>query len=146
MNGTERAIRAHIEQIERDRAVVAHERAMLDSHEKSLDREERMARKALSVVDDTGQVRLINPVTGRTHVSVSTPEQREKLRDVFRTHGPALERRISQRDLERISAMSSGMVSRVVRDLEGEGVLFRVGKTAKGSPIWTDTRPESDPR
>lgn len=145
MNAAETRLREELDGIEHDRAVIAHERSLLESWERSVDRYERALRRALEAVDETGQTRLINPLTNRPHVPVSTTEQRAAVVSVFRTHGPAHERRISQKDLERYSGMSSGMLSRAVRDLEAEGKLHRVGRTPKRSPIWSDVRPDGDP-
>lgn len=146
MNPSETGVREHLAAIEKDRETIAHERALLDSWAKSLDREERMARRALESVDETGQVRLINPITQRPFVPTTKPEDRDKIMDVFFRVGPSVDRRITQVDLERHTAMSSGTVSRCVRDLEAEGKLYRVGRTAKRSTIWSDVRPETDPR
>lgn len=145
-NHSEDGVRRHLAAIDADRATIAHERSLLDAWEASLDREQRMASRALESVDSTGQVSLINPLTGRHHVPKSTEEQRAAIVAVFTTHGPASDRRISQRELVDHTGMSSGMVSRAVHDLEAEGRLHRVGMTPKRSPILTDIRPEADPR
>lgn len=146
MNASEKAVREHLARIDEDRQTLAHERALLDSWQKSLDREERMARRALEAVDESGQVRLVNPVTGRAHVAQSKPEHRAAVMETFNKIAPAHERRIPQVELERHVSMTSGTLSRAVRDLEAEGVLFRVGVTPRRSPIWSDIHPEADPR
>jgi hypothetical protein len=141
-NAAIEGIRRHQEAIETDRRTIAHERAILDAWEKSLAREERAMRRALEAVDETGQTRLINPITQRPYVPMAAPEHRGEVLEAFEKHGPAHDRCIPQIELERITGMSSGTVSRAVRDLEAEGRLWRAGRTSKRSPIWTDVRPE----
>lgn len=146
MNESEDGVRRHLTAIADDRRVIAHERNLLDSWERGLNREERMARRALEAVDESGQVRLVNPLTGRAHVPSSNNDQRAAVMVAFRKVAPAHDRRVPQRELERHAGLSSGTLSRTVRDLEAQGVLFRVGMTAKRSALWSDVRPEGDPR
>ena len=146
MNPSETGVREHLDRITADRRTIEHERHLLDAWSKSLDREERMARRALEHVDESGQARLVNPLTMRPYKPQSKPEHRQAIVDVFARCGPAYDRRMPQREIERHTALSSGTLSRAVRDLEAEGVLFRVGQTAKGSPLWSDVRPAEDPR
>lgn len=105
-----------------------------------------MARKALEAVDESGQVRLVNPLTGRAHAPTTSEAARRGVLEAFRLIAPSFERRVPQVALEQHAGLTSGTLSRAVRDLEAMGALFRVGVTPKRSPIWSDQRPAGDPR
>jgi hypothetical protein len=139
---SEDGVRAHLARIERDRMTIEHERHMLDSWAASLDREERLCRRALEFVDESGQTRLINPTTMRPYKQQARPEHRAKVMEVWAKCAPAYDRQMPQIELERHTGLSSGSLSRAMRDLEAAGTLRRAGKTGRGSPIWTD-QPET---